>query len=86
MGTPVNQRVRKHREAMRAQGLRLVQLWLPDTRDPKFKLQMDREAALINAADAEDTWLQSFMDENFRDAIADIEETEAKAARAKGQQ
>lgn len=83
MGTPVNQRVQKRREAMRAQGLRPVQLWLPDTRDPAFKAQMDREAQLINEADAKDTWLQAFMEETWRDTLAEIDEMEAKAEKAK---
>ncbi len=86
MGTPVNQRVQKRREAMRAAGLRPVQLWLPDTRDPKFRAQMDREARLINEADAKDTWLQAFMDETWRETLADIEELEAKDNQAKNKE
>jgi hypothetical protein len=86
MGTPVNQRVQKRREAMRAAGLRPVQLWLPDTRNPEFKAQMDREARLINEADAKDTWLQAFMDETWRETIADLEEFEAKGKQAKSKE
>ena len=71
---------------MRAQGLRPVQLWLPDTRNPEFKAQMDREARLINESDAKDTWLQAFMEENWRDTIAEIEELEAKAEQAKSKE
>ena len=32
--TPVNARVQKHRDALRAAGLRPVQIWVPDTRGP----------------------------------------------------
>lgn len=34
--THANDRVRKHREALRASGLRLVTRWVPDTRNPAF--------------------------------------------------
>jgi hypothetical protein len=30
------ERVRKHRESLRAHGLRPVQIWIPDTRRPQF--------------------------------------------------
>lgn len=83
MGTPVNQRVQKRREALRAQGLRPIQLWLPDTKDPEFRAQMEREARLINEADAKDTWLHGFMEETWRDTIAEIEEMEARAEKEK---
>ena len=83
MGTPVKQRVQKRREALRAQGLRPIQLWLPDTKDPEFRAQMEREARLINEADAKDTWLQGFMEETWRDTIAEIEEMEARTEKAK---
>ena len=32
MPTPLNQRVRRRREALRAAGMRPVQIWVPDTR------------------------------------------------------
>jgi hypothetical protein len=86
MGTPVNQRVQKRREALRAQGLRPVQLWLPDTRDPKFRAQMEREARLINEADAKDAWLQAFMDETWRETLADLDESEAKSQQTKSKE
>ncbi|PYO45229.1 MAG: hypothetical protein DMD33_00165, partial [Gemmatimonadetes bacterium] len=33
---PSRQKVRAHRERLRAQGLRPIQIWVPDTRSPKF--------------------------------------------------
>lgn len=78
MGTPVNQRVQKHRNAMRAQGLRLVQLWLPDTRDPKVRAELAREARLIAESDAQDIDLQERMDAVWEETLADIEAMEAK--------
>jgi hypothetical protein len=38
-----------HRERLRAQGLRLVQLWLPDVRSPIFTAQVRRDVAAAAA-------------------------------------
>ena len=49
MASPINDRVRKHREAIRLVGLRLVQLWVPDTRQPSFAaLCREQSASLLN--------------------------------------
>ncbi|WP_122260155.1 antitoxin MazE family protein, partial [Pseudomonas syringae group genomosp. 3] len=32
----VNDRVQRHRDALRAAGLRPIQIWVPDTRRPDF--------------------------------------------------
>ncbi|MGH9599546.1 MAG: antitoxin MazE family protein [Terracidiphilus sp.] len=37
-------RVRKHREALRAAGLRPVQIWLPDTASKSFRRKCERES------------------------------------------
>ena len=41
-------RVRKHREKMKAQGLKPVTLWLPDVNAPKFKEDIRRQCELLN--------------------------------------
>ncbi len=82
MATPVNRRVQKHRDAMRAQGLRPVQMWLPDTRDPNFRAEMARAARLINEADAEGVDLQERMEATWRETLAEIEEMEARSEAA----
>jgi len=33
---PSRERVRAHRQQLRQQGLRPIQIWLPDTRSPSF--------------------------------------------------
>ena len=49
MASQTNDPVRKHREAMRLVGLRLVQLWVPDTRQPSFAvLCRVQSARLLN--------------------------------------
>jgi hypothetical protein len=44
MGSAITQRVRKHREQLRAAGLRPVQLWLPDTASEAFRRKCARES------------------------------------------
>ena len=39
------QRVAKRRAALRAQGLRPIQIWVPDTRAPGFAEECARQAA-----------------------------------------
>lgn len=69
MATPqedsgVNRRVREHRRRLRAQGLRPVQIWVPDVRSPQF----DREAHRQSLAVA--TSAQAADDQAFIDAIS----------------
>lgn len=40
-------RVQKHRAALRASGLRPVQIWVPDTRAPGFAEECRRQSLLI---------------------------------------
>ncbi len=41
------QKVRAHRERLRAQGLRPIQIWVPDTRSPRFAAQASRQSRLV---------------------------------------
>lgn len=68
MPASVNQRVQRRREAMRAAGLRPLQIWVPDTRRPGFAQECLRQSRLVAAADTADTELTAFLD----DALADI--------------
>jgi len=54
-------KVRAHRERLRAQGLRPIQIWVPDTRSPEFAAEAHRESlAIANSPhEAED---QAFID------------------------
>lgn len=69
MATPVNQRVQKHREALRMAGLRPVQIWVPDTRRPGFQEECRRQCRLMAQADSADVTIQQFMDA----ALADVD-------------
>lgn len=62
MPTPVSERVQRRRDALRAAGLRPVQIWVPDTRRPGFADECRRQAALVAQADRRDAGLDDFMD------------------------
>jgi hypothetical protein len=63
----VNQRVKKHREALRMAGLRPVQIWVPDTRRPDFAEECHRQCLLVAQADSADTAMQQIMHEALTD-------------------
>jgi len=73
MPTPISQRVRKRRDALRAAGLRPIQIWVPDTRGPDFAAECRRQSLAAAAADAADGDLSDFMDA----ALVDLDETKA---------
>jgi len=47
------ERVARRRAALRAQGLRPKQFWVPDLRRPEVRAQIRREASAIAASDRE---------------------------------
>ena len=59
------QKVSKHRERLRAQGLRPVQIWVPDVRTDAFKAEAKRQSmAVSRSAVAEE-------DQAFIEAVSD---------------
>lgn len=62
MPAPVSERVQKRRDALRAAGLRPIQIWVPDTRRPGFTAECLRQSRVVAAADAADHDLNAFMD------------------------
>jgi hypothetical protein len=67
--THVNARVQKHRDALRRAGLRPVQIWVPDTRQPDFAEECRRQSRQVAQADRADSDLRHLMDE----ALADMD-------------
>ena len=49
MPSAVTVRVRKHREQLRAEGLKPVQIWIPDTRSESFRRKCERESLSLAA-------------------------------------
>ncbi len=52
MTTSTADRVRKHRDALRAAGLRPIQIWVPDTRQSGFAEECRRQSRLVASGDA----------------------------------
>jgi len=59
------ERVRAHRERFRKQGLRPIQIWVPDVRSPAFKSEARRQSRLVARSDYETE------DQAFVDAVSD---------------
>ena len=59
------EKVRAHRERLRRQGLRPIQIWVPDVRSPAFKAEAHRQSLVI-AQSAQDK-----EDQDFVDAVSD---------------
>jgi antidote-toxin recognition MazE-like antitoxin len=59
---PARDKVRAYRERLRDQGLRPIQIWVPDVRSPAFKTQAHRQSlAVANSPHARED--QDFIDE-----------------------
>lgn len=54
-------KVGEHRARLREQGLRPVQIWLPDMRAPGFRAEAHRQSAAV-AAEAHEEDDQAFID------------------------
>jgi len=44
---PSRTKVQKHRERLRAQGLRPIQIWVPDVRAPSFRSEAHRQSLAV---------------------------------------
>ena len=62
MPTPVSERVQKRRAALRAAGLRPIQIWVPDTRRPGFAEECRRQAQAMAQADIADREMLDLLD------------------------
>ena len=62
---PSRLKVQEHRRRLRSQGLRPIQIWVPDVRAPSFQSEAHRQSlAVAKAAQAGD-------DQAFIDAVSD---------------
>lgn len=59
------EKVRAYRERMRKKGLRLIQMWVPDTRTAEFAAEAHRQSRLANASSF------AAQDQAWVDAISD---------------
>ncbi|MGH6715144.1 MAG: antitoxin MazE family protein [Bradyrhizobium sp.] len=61
---PSRTKVRQHRERLRAQGLRPIQIWVPDVRAPSFRSEAHRQSLAVAAS------AHAHEDQAFIDAIS----------------
>jgi hypothetical protein len=62
---PSRVKVREHRERLRKQGLRPIQIWAPDVRSPAFRTEAHRQSVAIAAS------AHALDDQAFIDAVSD---------------
>ena len=62
---PSRTKVRRHRERLRAQGLRPIQIWVPDVRAPSFRSEAHRQSLAVA------TSAHAYEDQAFIDAVSD---------------
>ena len=62
---PSRDKVRAHRERLRQQGLRPIQIWVPDVRSPSFKAKAHRQSLAVAKS------VHATADQAFIDAISD---------------
>jgi hypothetical protein len=58
---PSHVKVREHRQRLRKQGLRPIQIWVPDVRTPAFRAEAHRQSLAV-AASAQAADDQAFID------------------------
>lgn len=58
------EKVQEHRERLRSQGLRPIQIWVPDVRAPSFRSQAHRQSLAVAASD------HARRDQAFIDAVS----------------
>jgi hypothetical protein len=64
---PSRLKVREHRARLRAQGLRPIQIWVPDIRSPSFRSEAHRQSLAVASSD------RASEDQAFIDEISDSE-------------
>jgi len=60
----VRERVSTHRARLRAQGMRPIQIWVPDVRSPDFAAEAHRQSAAVASS------AQAGEDQAFIDAVS----------------
>ena len=66
------ERVREHRARLRAQGLRPIQIWVPDTSSEEFRREAHRQSLIAAQSPT------AKEDQDFVDAISQINDPSSK--------
>jgi Protein of unknown function (DUF3018) len=64
---PSREKVREYRERLRRQGLRPIQIWVPDVRSPSFQSEAHRQSMAVAAS------ARAREDQAFIDAVSAID-------------
>jgi hypothetical protein len=62
---PSRVKVSEHRARLRAQGLRPIQIWVPDVRAQSFRVEAHRQSSAVAASE------RACEDQAFVDAVSD---------------
>jgi hypothetical protein len=62
---PSRVKVREHRQRLRRQGLRPIQIWVPDVRAPAFRSQARRQSLAVAASSS------ARADQAFIDSVSE---------------
>lgn len=62
---PSRDKVRAHRERLRQQGLRPIQIWVPDVRSPAFAAEAHRQSLAVATSS------HAKQDQAFIEAVSD---------------
>jgi hypothetical protein len=62
------EKVRAYRERLRRQGLRPIQIWVPDIRSPAFQKEAHRQSVAVSRSPFEAD------DQAFVDAVSDLDD------------
>ena len=62
---PSREKVRPHRARLRRQGLRPIQIWVPDIRSPAFTAEAHRQSLAVASS------LRAAEDQGFIDAVSE---------------
>jgi hypothetical protein len=78
----VAQRVAKHRAALKAKGMRLVQIWVPDPDNPNFIREARRQSRLLAKAAADpnsdEARVNRSLDAIFEETMAELDRDETR--------
>jgi hypothetical protein len=66
--TSSRDRVRAHRAELRRQGLRPIQIWVPDVNSPEFAAEAHRQSLILAQSP------HAKADQDFIDSISDFDE------------
>ena len=67
---PSRVKVREHRERLRRQGLRPIQIWVPDVRAPAFRSEAHRQSLAVATSS------NAYDDQAFIDAVSAFADTD----------